>query len=458
MAAVKGTDLKNMLPQGGKKNCKECGLPTCFAFAMKLTKGGVQLDQCPYLTPETRAEIEAALAPAMALVKIGTGDAAFEIGREEVMYRHDKSFLRPPGIAVLISDQESDDEMDRKLDLMERAEYERAQVILRPDLWALRFDSGDEARFANVAKKVYGRSPLTALIISSKLDAMFAARDVYADRNPVIHPITPENVEQVLDRIKSTPTPLGVKSPSMEGLIALTERLSGEGIDQLLLDSCPSSLSGAIEDQTLIRRAALKHGVKALGYPTVVFPADLADNALDEALFAGAMVAKYAGIVVVSDPTPDYLYPLLVHRMDIYSDPRKLRTVEAKVYEINDPGPNAPVLVSTNFALTYFNVSYETESSRVPAFLAILDTGGLGVEAGMGAGKFTAVRIARYIKDAGLESTLKTRRLILPFVASRIKNELPEELPGWEIMVGPKAINHLPAFLVEKGRQWGIIS
>jgi len=230
--AIKGTELKSKLPEGGKKNCKECGLPTCFAFAMKVAKGEVDVEKCPYVSPEVVAQVKEASTPPMALVTVGHGDQSVRIGQEEVMYRHEKTFLRQPGVAILVSDREDEQEVERKLEQVRNSVFERAQVTVKPDLWALRFDSGDRRRFDALVRKIYDASPLTAVLISEDPDALFSARDVYIDRNPLIFPITQANIDALIPRIKEQPTPVGVKAPGVENLIPLTERLRAEGIDR----------------------------------------------------------------------------------------------------------------------------------------------------------------------------------------------------------------------------------
>jgi acetyl-CoA decarbonylase/synthase complex subunit gamma len=454
--ALKGTELKNRLPEGGKKNCKECGLPTCFAFAMKVAKGEADIDLCPHLAPEVRAEVKEALTPPMALVTLGTGDQAIDIGQEEVMYRHEKSFLREPAIAILVSDKDSDAEIDAKIQQVQEAVFERAQVVLQPNLWALRFDSGDRDRFEKVVEKIHSSSPLSALIISEDLEALFMARDYYGDRCPLIYPITAQNVDAAIPKIRECPSAVGVRAEGVENLIPLTEKLKAQGIDKIVLDPSSQTFLESIEDQTIIRRCALTKGMRSLGYPTLALPGNFTKDKIEEILYAGAAIAKYAGVVVISSAARDLLYPLLIQRMDIYTDPRKLRSVEAKVYEFNEPGEDAPVLVSTNFALTFFTVSNETQASRVPSYLAVLDTSGFGVEPAMASGKFDGPTIAEYFKKTGLDHKVKTKHLILPWIARRIKHELREDLPDWEVLVGPKAINQLAAFLVQNASEWGL--
>ena len=454
--ALKGSDIKKMLPEDGKKNCKECGLPTCFSFAMKLAKGDIAVDKCPYLDLEVKAQIEEGLMPPMVLVTIGKGDEAVQIGDEEVMYRHEKSFFHEPGIAILVLDTESDESIEGKLEQVKNSVYVRAQVEIRPNLWALRYDSGDRSRFEAVVQKVYDGSPLSAVIISEDLDALFGARDVYKDRSPVVYPITQGNIEAALPRLKEAPGPIGLKAECVGDLVPLTRKLKGEGLNQLILDPSSKTLLDGIQDQTFIRRAALKQENRALGYPTIAFPGDLTEDSIEEVLYSGVFIAKYAGIVVISNPAESFLYPLLVQRMDIYTDPRKLRTVEGKVYEVNGPGDDAPVLVTTNFALTYFLISSAAESSRVPTYAAVLDTGGFGVDTAMGDGRFHGRAIADFFKEHGMDQKVKTKRLILAYAAARIRYELPDLLPDWEVVVGPKSINQLSGFLVEKAKEWGI--
>jgi acetyl-CoA decarbonylase/synthase complex subunit gamma len=378
------------------------------------------------------------------------------VGQEEVMYRHEKSFLHEPAIAILVSDKDSDAEIARRIKQVKEAVFERAQVVLRPNLWALRFDSGDRGRFEQVVKQIHSASPLSAVIISEDLDALFWARDYYKDRRPLVYPITAENLEAALAKIKECPTVVGVRAEGVEKLIPLTEALKAQGIDQIVLDPSSKTLLGGIEDQTIIRRCALTKGMRSLGFPTLAIPGSMTGDQIEEILYAGAFVAKYAGVVIVSSAAKELFYPLLIERMDIYSDPRKLRSVEAKVYELNEPDDNSPVLVSTNFALTYFSVSNEVQASHTPSYLAVLDTSGFGVEPAMASGKFDGPAIAEFFKKNGLDQKVKHKRLVLPWIARRIKHELQDDLPEWEVFLGPKAINQLSAFLQEKASEWGL--
>ena len=443
--AIKGTDVVKKLPEAGKKNCKECGFPTCFAFAMKLASGGTTLDKCPYLAPEVKAELEDALAPAIKLVTIGSGKNALPIGNEEVVYRHEKTFVHPTGIAILISDKDPNPE--QKMKKIGELQFERVGVVLKADLLALQFESGDKSKYLSLVKKAYDTTDLPLILICEDVDVLFEARDICADRKPLLYPITKANLEKAIPKIKEHPTPVGVHASSIEELIPLTTRLKEEKLHELVLDPGSRSLMDAIKDQTLIRRAAIKQNFRPLGYPTIAFPCFMSQDRLEEMLVASAFVAKYAAIIVLSDFDKHSLFPLLNQRLNIYTDPRMPLSVEEKFYEIGKPDENAPVLITSNWALTYFIVSSEVEGSKVDVFLCVKDTEGLGVLTGWAAGKFTGDSIGPFIRKCGIEQRTKTRTLVIPGKVARIKGELEEAMPGWKIVVGPREASEIPGFL-----------
>jgi len=442
---IKGTDVAKKLPQ--RKGCKDCGFPTCFAFAMKLASGGATVDKCPYLSEEIKAELEDALAPPIKLVTVGSGEGALKIGNEEVIYRHEKTFVHAPGIAVLISDKEDEEGIEDKIAKMKQLQFERVGLTLRADIFALKFESGEKVKYEALVKKVCGAGDAGIILISEDLGALFAARDICAGRNPLLYPITKDNLEQAIPLIKQSPTPVGVKAESVEALIPLTSRLKEEGIEELVLDPGSGNFLEVLRDQTLIRRAALKQNFRLLGYPTIAFPCFLARDGLEEILTASMCVIKFAGIIVLSDLKKDSLLPLLVQRLNIYTDPRMPLAIEQGIYEVGEPKDEAPVLVTSNWSLTYFLVSSATEESKVHAFVCVKDTEGLGVVTGWGAGKFSGDSVGAFIKKSGIEERVKHRKLVIPGKVARIRGELEEALPGWVIVVGPREASELPGFL-----------
>jgi acetyl-CoA decarbonylase/synthase complex subunit gamma len=223
--------------------------------------------------------------------------------------------------------------------------------------------------------------------------------------------------------------------------------LKAEKLDELVLDPGSKNLMEGIRDQTFIRRASIKQGLRPLGYPTMTFPCFMAKDGPKEILATSVFMIKYAAIVVLSDFDEFSLRPLLMQRLNIYTDPRMPLSVQEKLYEVGQPGPDAPVLITTNWALTYFIVSAEIESSKVSSFLLVKDSEGLGVLTAWAAGKFNGDSIAPFVKRSGVAEKTKTRKLVIPGKVARIRGELEEALPGWEIVVGPREASEIPGFL-----------
>lgn len=443
---VAGSEIVKMLP--GRKPCRDCGFPTCFAFAMKLASGGTTVDKCPYLSDETKEKLLDLLAPPIKLVTIGAGDKAVQIGNEEVIYRHEKTFVHSPGIALLISDKDDDAKIEEKIKKIEDLQYPWVGVDLEADLLALRFESGSQDKFLALVKKVYGSTDLGMILISEDMDVLFAARDICADRHPLVYPITKENIDQAIPKIKENLTPVGLHGHSVEELVPLTIKLKDAGIEELVLDPGSDNLLDAIRDQTFIRKAALKQGFKPLGYPTIGFPCFIAKDGLKEMLVGAAFINKWASLIVFSDFDQYSLLPILVQRLNIYTDPRFPMAVEEKYYEVGEPDEYSPVLVTSNWALTYFLVSSAVEATKVPAYVCVKDAEGLGVLTAWAAGKFSGDSVGTFIKKSGIGDKVKHRKLVIPGKVARIKGELEDALNlEWEITIGPRETTGIGAFL-----------
>jgi len=442
--ALTGIEIFKLLP---KTNCKECGDPTCLAFAMKLAAGKAELNACPYVSDEAKAKLSEASAPPIMSVTIGVGERALKVGGETVMFRHEKRFENPPGFAILISDGMDDAEVDHRLGKFKQLEYERIGLILRPDLIAVKSDSGDKAKFEALVGKVKQKTDGGIILMSDNPDIMAAGLAACADRKPLLYAATEGNLDKMAELAKTNACPLAVKADGLEKLAELTAKLTEAGVKQMVIDSGSRKLRQAFEDQVIIRGAALAKKFRPLGFPTIVIPGEMTDDPMKEAVIASVFVAKYGGIIILSDFYGESLFPLLVERLNIYTDPQRPLATTEGIYEINNPDENSPVLITSNFSLTYFIVSGEIEASRVPSYLLVKDTEGLSVMTAWAAGKFVSDAIAPFIKKSGIADKVKHRKLIIPGYAAPESGGLEEELGDWEVQVGPREGSHIPAFL-----------
>ncbi len=445
--ALTGIQIFKLLP---KTNCKECGVPTCLAFAMNLASGKAELDSCPYVSDEAREKLAEASAPPIRPVGIGQGVRKFTVGGETVLYRHEKTFYNAPGIAAMVASDISEQDLEAKLKRWNAYQFERVGLNLRPELVALKDGNENKDAFAERAKQIAETSEFNLVLMTEDEAVMKAGIDACGFKRPLMYAVTEANVDAFGALAKDNDLPVAVKATSIDGLISLTSKLTEMGLKDIVIDPGSREIKQSLEDLITIRRAALKAGNRALGFPTITFPCEMASNLDMEALIAGMHIAKYGGIVVLSDFSGEVLFPLLLERLNIFTDPQRPMTVTEGIYEIGNPDENSPVLVTTNFALTYFIVSGEIEGSKVPTWLLIKDSEGLSVMTAWAAGKFSGDDVGVFIKKSGIEEKIKNKKLIIPGYAAAIAGDIEEELSGWTITVGPREAAHIPAFLRAK--------
>jgi acetyl-CoA decarbonylase/synthase complex subunit gamma len=244
-------------------------------------------------------------------------------------------------------------------------------------------------------------------------------------------------------------TPLAVRGANgdLEALATLVEQVTGEGVEDLVLDPGTRGWSDSLSALTRIRRAAIKKNFRPLGYPVITFPGEGSDSAEQEAMLATQFVDRYASLIVMDHFAPAALYSLLTLRQNIYTDPQKPIQVTPGLYEISDPKSDSPLLVTTNFSLTYFSVAGEVEGSGRPAWLLVADSEGMSVLTAWAAGKFDAERIAKAVKATEVMDKISHRSIVIPGLVATISGDLEEELSGWEIRVGPREAIGIPSYL-----------
>jgi acetyl-CoA decarbonylase/synthase complex subunit gamma len=437
-----GIDIYKLLP---KTNCGDCHFPTCMAFAMQVAAKKVALEQCPHASAEAKAALGEAQAPPMRTVRIGTGEREFVVGGETVLFRHEERFYHPTGIAIRVPDNLGEQELAERVERINQLRFVRVGQEIGVDLVAVEHrGDGNSSRYAGVVERVRGRTKLPLVLLCPDPKALAPALESIAGSRPLVWAATPENWEEMSSLAARYKVPLAVRAPTLEGLVELVERVKGKGAEELVLDPGGRGLLENLTRLILIRRLALEKTFRPLGYPTLVFAES--NSPMEEAAEATAYICKYGGIVVIEGVESWEILPLLTVRQNIYTDPQVPNAIEAKLYEVGAPNEESPVLVTTNFALTYFTVEGEVENSKVPAYIAVVNTEGLGVLNAYADDKFTAERIIKAVKDYGVMERVRHKKLIIPGLVAVLKMEIQEET-GWEVIVGPEDAAGIPAFL-----------
>ncbi len=435
-------EIYALLPQ---TNCGECGTPTCLAFAMQLANKQATLDSCPDASDEARAALAAAAEPPITLVEIGSGDEQIEIGNETVMFRHEETFHHQCGLCVCIADDAEDAE--ERIEKAGELWFERIGDMIGAELVAIEDRSGDPDRFAELVSAVVQNDKQSPVLITSDPDLVrstFEAVEGLAEARPLVHGADAENWSDMADIAAEYDVPLGVSADGLEALAELTPQIKDKGVDQMVLDPGGDDQLQTMEQLTQIRRQALDNNFRPLGYPTIAFARG--DDPRKVAVDASTYVSKYAGVVVIEGEEPWQLLPLATLRQNLYTDPRVPPAVEAKLYEVGEPTEDSPVVLTTNFALTYFTVVNEIEASRVPAWVVVVDTEGQSVLTAYSSENLNAEVAAEAIKEVGLEEKVNHRDVIIPGYIAVMSGALEEE-SGWNVTVGPREATAIPTFM-----------
>jgi len=445
--ALSGLEIFKKLP---KTNCKDCGFPTCLAFAMQLAAGKVELEKCPHISEEAKVALSEASQPPILKVEIGAGNDSFIVGEETVMFRHDRTFVNQNAFAVTIDDDMDMGKIEGVVKKINEVEYERVGQILKLDAVCINNKSKDGDNFLKVVGRIESLTKKALILISSDPEVLKTAAERFKEKKPLLHAATRENVDLFIKIGKETGCPIAVRGKSFEDIAEVTEKMRGAGIKNLIIDIGSRNFKEDFYNQIILRTAAIKQKNRLFGYPTIIFAGEMADDHLKETLIASVFVTKYSSIIVMSNADYQNIYPLLVYRQNIYTDPRRPMQVEQKIYEIGSPNENSPILITTNFSLTYFIISGEVESSKIPAWLLVMDVEGQSVLTAWAAGKFVPELIAQFIKKSGIEGKVKKKEIVIPGYVAQLQGELEDELQdGWKVIVGPREAGEVPKFLKE---------
>lgn len=438
--ALSGIQIYKMLPQ---TNCKECGFPTCLAFAMKLAAKQVELSLCPTVSEESKAQLSEAAAPPVRPITLQSNGHQVLSGNEVVLFRHEKRFFTPTGLFLRIYDDEPVDVIAQKAKAVADYCVDYVGIELRWDGIVVQANGGDFVSAVTAVRKL----TMLPLILIADPATLQTALPKVADAKLMLAFATSENWQAMAKLAQENQAAVAISAADLDDMVVLTEKIKAAGVDDLVLYPIQPSLQGTLLANSTMRRMALKQTYRALGYP-ILNMAGEAKNPATELMLAGQAIGKYGDFVVLDHFSPETAYALLVLRQNIYTDPQKPIQVQPGLYEINNPTADDPVLVTTNFSITYFSVANEVESSGLPAWLLVTESEGMSVLTAWAAGKFDAERIAKDVKRFDVAQKVNGhKRLVLPGHTAVLSGEVEEELPDWEVKVGPREAVDVPKFM-----------
>ena len=437
--AVKGLDIFKLSP---KKNCKECGSPTCMAFCMKVAQGALPITKCPYMSPEAIALLSEATAPPMKTLEI----AGHKLGGETVLFRHEKTLVSRNLFAVSINTEMDDAAVDAKIEELKKVDYERIGEREYVEFVTVR-NCGDNARFVELAKKaaVLERG---VILETTDVEAAKAAVEAIKDAKPVVNGVNKDNLEAMNEIAKTYGIVLGVQGADLNELHDTVEALEKAGNKNLLIDVTGATIKETFGNAVQVRRAALKDNDRTFGYPSIVDLSKLCGTEYHLATaLASVFTLKYGSIIIMPRMTYAEALPLYGLRQNIYTDPQKPMKVAPGIYPINGAGPDDPCALTVDFALTYFLVSGELERSKVPINLLITDASGMSVLTAWAAGKFSSTTVKKFFDEFDIASKINNRTLIIPGKVAVMKGEIQDKLPDWNVVVGTREAVELVKYL-----------
>ncbi len=435
--ALTGLEIYKQLP---KKNCNECGVPTCLAFAMALAAGKASLASCPHVTQAAKDLLDSASAPPIKKISFGAG---VELGDETVMFRHDKTFFHPTAVSIKVSDTLSAEEIAARVAEVNELEFDRVGLHYSVEAVAVVNESGDGAKFAAAVAAVAAATEKSLVLLTGDAAALKAALEPVAGRKPLVGSADAANYQAMVEVAKAANAPLIVKGEGLDALAELVEKVTALGYKELVLDPGSRDTSKVLADLTNIRRLAIKKKFRPFGYPVVAFTT--AENPLQEVTQAGVYVAKYASAVVINAVKKEHVLPLLTWRQNLYTDPQKPIQVEPVLHAVGEVSENSPVYVTTNFSLTYYTVQGEIETSKIPSYILAVDTDGTSVLTAYAAGKLEPEKVADLLEKFEVASKVNHKKVVIPGYVAVISGKLKEK-SGWDVVVGPREASGIVSF------------
>ncbi|MFX0092238.1 MAG: acetyl-CoA decarbonylase/synthase complex subunit gamma [Candidatus Hodarchaeota archaeon] len=436
-----------------RTNCKKCGQATCLAFATKLMARENVVEDCTPLIEEAQyaeqlQNLRDLMTPPVNGVKIGKKNVT-EIGAEEVLHRHELTFFNQTSIALTVHDKMNETAFAGKVKYAHDFVISRIGDHLKLDHVCIRSVSNDPHTFKDYVQAAREITDLSFILASYNPDVLRAGLEIDAPNRPLIYAATKDNWREVGALATEFQVPVVVSAPNdLNELASLAKVFHNAGLS-IVLDPGTFFKNGGLgvtlRNFVALRRAAIVDENKILGYPILANPAaiwsqnggDPKELANQESLISSLLMSRYADILIMNSDQVWSILPVITLRQSIFTDPRIHPSVDAGLYEVGTPTPESPVMITTNFKLTWFTVKVDLENLKIPFYALVIDTEGIGVEASVAGGQLTTDKIAELMEETKVAEKVNHKKLIIPGLAARLQGEL-EDATGWEVIVGTK--------------------
>ncbi|MBR1425539.1 hypothetical protein IJ579_08255 [bacterium] len=365
-----GLQIFKYLP-GAKKtpeaNCKKCGCPTCMAFAIKLAKKNINIEQCPFAEENFKIQYLQNIKQPQKTIEI----QGLKVGGENVLFRHEKTFVNPPLLTVIVD-----------------CEQNNYQKLID--------------RICNFEIKIVNETVKVDLIVLKNFNGK---------------------------RLNTTIPTISWEELNNKNLKIIKET-SFKDTKDILINTRTKAILEKDEDSS---------------NPICVYISDT--DVFSVCTRASFYICKYANMIIFENFDELMFSTLLTLRQNIFTDPQKNLQVDSGLYKFNDPDENSIIFLTTNFALTFFAVANELENLDVPSYLIVIPAEGMSVLTAWSAEKFTAKIVAKTIENLGIKNKIKTRNIIIPGLLSYIKEELHQEVPDYNFIVGTHEASDICEFV-----------
>ncbi|MFQ6087408.1 MAG: acetyl-CoA decarbonylase/synthase complex subunit gamma [Candidatus Methanofastidiosia archaeon] len=446
-------DLYRKLP---KTNCGECGEKTCMAFASQLIERKYKPKDCPYLKEKPLEELTELLSPAIRQVEFGLGKNIVKIGGEDVMYRHELTYFNQTAIALDVHDEMSDEELLERVKFVSDFSFERVGEKLTLDAVAIRNKSQDAEKFASCVERVSKATEKALILCSFGVEAMDRALNVCGGKRPLVYTATHKTWEEMGSLALEHNCPVvAFAENDLSELKSMVNVLQNLGLKEICIDPGSNPQKKGFADTfsnfVMARRAGIQQDDMLINCPLIGIPAaayleKTQDDELKEVMLGAAMIDRFCDLIIIHSIEVYSILPLITLRQNIYTDPRKPKGVDAGLYEFGEPDENSPVLMTTNFALTYYTVESDIQAGNLDCFLLVVDTDSYGVDTAVAGGQLTSLKVKELIEETKIADRVRRKRLIIPGLAARLSGEI-EQVSGWEVLVGPRDSSQIPGYV-----------